>query len=519
MRPQTIGRYHILDETASGGQGSVYKAWDPSSGRVIALKTLLPSAADDVNAVERFRREARLTEELDHPNVVRVLDYCADDDEDTRFIVMEFLPTSLADLIRSLGHLPIGRATSICIQAALGLQAAYERRITHRDVKPSNLLLTPNGNVKVADFGLARASHLATVTDSGAVLGTYSYMSPEQIRGERLDTRSDIYSLGVVLYETLTGAVPFCSETLPNLARRITEDIPDSARSKRSSVPRALDRIVSRCLAKRPEDRFQTPSELAIALSSPPLSNRIALIALYEATDGPGWDDSTNWLSEAPLSDWYGVTTDDGGNVTRIDLHGHGLLGAIPPEIGNLANLELLDLGENSLSGTIPPEIGNLTNLKSLLLQDNHLLGAIPPELGNLTNLEVLGLGGNSLSGAIPPEIGNLTNLEFLCLGYNSLSGAIPPELGNLVNLKELLLSGDSLSGAIPPELGSLVNLIDLSLDGNRLSGAIPPELSNLTNLGWISMSNNNLTGCIPKSLKDVPSNDFDKLGLPFCDS
>ncbi len=206
MQRQTIGGYQILDKIDSGGQGAVYKVWDPSNGQVAALKTLLPNGVANSDGIERFRRESELTAQIAHPNVIRILDNGRDGDH--HFITMELLPSSVADLIRSVGQLPVARAVDICRQAALGLHAANGHGIIHRDIKPSNLLVAPDGTAKVTDFGLARASDLKTITTPNAVMGTVDYMSPEQAQGERPDTRSDIYSLGIVLFETLTGSVP-----------------------------------------------------------------------------------------------------------------------------------------------------------------------------------------------------------------------------------------------------------------------------------------------------------------------
>ena len=344
MQRQSIGGYHIIDKIDSGGQGAVYKAWDPSSGQVVALKTLLPNGAANSDGIERFRREAELTAQVAHPNVIRILDNGWDDD--SHFIVMEFLPISVADLIRSVGRLPIGRAVDICRQAVLGLQAANNHGIIHRDIKPSNLLIGPDGTVKVTDFGLARSSNLPTMTSSGAVMGTIQYMSPEQVQSQKLDARTDIYSLGVVLYEMLTGSVPFNGQTGYAIMRKQVEERPESVRQRRSKVPRQLDGIVNKCLAKRREDRFQTPNELAVALASPALSNRVALIDLYETTGGPNWRNHTHWLSDLPISKWYGVTTDCDGNVIRLDLSDNGLTGKIPAALANLASLTHLDLVE-----------------------------------------------------------------------------------------------------------------------------------------------------------------------------
>ena len=209
---------------------------------------------------------------------------------------------------------------------------------------------------------------------------------------------------------------------------------------------------------------------------------RAALVALYQATDGPNWFDNTNWLSDAPLGEWYGVETDASGRVVRLDLRGiwdgrgftgNGLLGSIPPELGNLANLEYLALFDNSLTGSIPPELGRLASLEALSLGGNLLEGTIPPELGNLAVLESLELAGNHLTGRIPPELGNLTELERLSLGDNLLTGQVPPELGNLVNLTGLDLAGTPLTGSIPQSFLKLDNLV--SLGCQRTEGVCLP--------------------------------------------
>ena len=306
----------------------------------------------------------------------------------------------------------------------------------------------------------------------------------------------------------------------------------------------------------------------AVTPAPPPdssMTDRAGLVALYNATDGPNWPLNDNWLSEAPLGAWSGVTTDADGRVIELRLQfyrlrgeipaelgnlsklavlfllGNQLSGEIPPELGDLSNLKWLYLNNNQLSGEIPAELGNLSNLKWLYLYSNQLRGEIPAELGNLSNLERLRLHDNQLSGEIPPELGDLSNLKWLYLYSNQLRGEIPPELGNLSNLERLRLhdnqlSGEipaelgnlsnlgglflernQLSGEIPPELGNLANLGDLFLRNNQLSGEIPAELSNLSNLRRLYLSNNQLSGCVPGGLRDVRINDFAELGLPFC--
>ena len=260
-----------------------------------------------------------------------------------------------------------------------------------------------------------------------------------------------------------------------------------------------------------------------------------ALVALYEATDGPNWANSDSWLTDAPLWQWYGVSADSSGAVTRLSPTANSLRGAIPPQIGDFASLQHLNLSDNSLgamppeigklgslqwlaiqrsnlSGPIPPELGNLANLQDLYLEDNRLSGAIPPELGDLASLQELTLQGNELSGPIPSELGNLANLQELVLNWNGLTGPLPPELGNLDNLQRLDLFANSLTGPIPSEFGNLDNLQQLSLGQNRgttrarpgLTGPIPPELGNLDNLQSLDLYRNSLTGPIPSELGNL---------------
>ena len=238
--------------------------------------------------------------------------------------------------------------------------------------------------------------------------------------------------------------------------------------------------------------------------------DRVALLALYRATDGSNWVNHDKWLTAAPLWAWYGVDTDASGRVVRLRLSGsfdfegqrivsHGLSGPIPAELADLSNLELLNLGYNNLSGPIPAELADLSNLELLDLSHNLLSGPIPSELGDLDSLSSLGLDNNNLSGPIPPELGDLANLSALGLSGNNLSSAIPPELGSLAKLTDLNLVGNELTGSIPPALGDLAKLRSLSLAFNALSGAIPPKLGNLTRLSGLHLDYNALSGPIPK--------------------
>ena len=270
------------------------------------------------------------------------------------------------------------------------------------------------------------------------------------------------------------------------------------------------------------------PSHEGTGAECPPLSEREVLAELYLATSGPEWDNSENWLTDAPLGDWWGVSVNGQGQVVELKLGGNNLQGAIPPELSALSKLESIVLWVNSLAGRIPPQLGHLPRLEGLWLDFNDLAGPIPPELGNLSELRILSIQANDLSGPIPAELGNLSALQHLSLSSNRLTGSIPPELAglsslsglslrsndltgsipswlaDLPDLQWLWLSENGLTGPIPPELGSLSDLRFLRLDQNQLIGTIPPELGSLPRLRELRLSDNGLTGPVPPELGDL---------------
>ena len=236
-------------------------------------------------------------------------------------------------------------------------------------------------------------------------------------------------------------------------------------------------------------------------LSCAPLTEREVVTIFFEETDGNAWREGENWLSDAPLNDWHGVTVDQDGRVTSIDLASNRLSGSVPLELSRLTQLQSLNLSANGLLGSIPAELGNLTSLTSINLSMNSLQGEIPVELANLENLTHLDLSFNGLSGGIPKEIGNLSNLTSLRLTGNRLVGNIPSELGNLVGLEALLLGFNQLHGRIPPEIGDLPALVMLELQNNAFSSTVPTELGNLTNLERLWLRFNDFTGDVPTQL------------------
>ena len=229
--------------------------------------------------------------------------------------------------------------------------------------------------------------------------------------------------------------------------------------------------------------------------------DRAALVALYDATGGPNWNHNDNWLTDAPLGDWYGVEVDDQGRVIGLHFQSNRLTGRLPPELGSLANLRSLFIWLDGTTGPIPPELGNLANLQSLRLmgRSSHLTGPIPPELGRLANLQILELWNNDLTGPIPPELGRLTNLNSLHLSKNDLTGPIPPELGGLADLRSLNLTANRLTGPIPPELGGPAYLESLYLGENKLTGPVPAVLGGLMHLRHLALQTNaSMSGALP---------------------
>ena len=261
--PRTLaGRYRLDEVIGRGGMSTVYRGTDLALDRVVAVKVALdPLVEQSPVYLERFTREAHSTAVIGHPGVVTVYDAGADGP--TRFIVMEYVKgQSLADLLREQSPLQPARAAEIAAEVADALSAAHSRGIVHRDIKPANIMILPDGSVKVLDFGIARAVDSGTLTQTATVLGTSAYMSPEQAMGQPADARSDIYSLGCVLYEMLTGEPPFMAEISAAVLHQHVRVAPKSARERNPDVPPALDALVTEMLAKSPGDRPQTAAEV-----------------------------------------------------------------------------------------------------------------------------------------------------------------------------------------------------------------------------------------------------------------
>jgi eukaryotic-like serine/threonine-protein kinase len=260
--PQVLlDRYEVGPLLGAGGMAEVYEGRDRLLARQVAIKVLQSQYVRDQSFLLRFKREAQAAASLSHPNVVAVYDTGSEDG--THFIVMEFVDgRTLKDVVRQEGPLYPDRAAEICADVSAALVAAHARGLIHRDIKPGNIMLTPDGKVKVMDFGIARATTSETITQTAAVIGTAQYISPEQAQGQTVDYRSDLYSLGCCLFEMLTGTVPFTGATPVAIAYRHVREDPTPPRMLNPDVPPPLEAICLKAMAKLPDNRYQTAAEL-----------------------------------------------------------------------------------------------------------------------------------------------------------------------------------------------------------------------------------------------------------------
>jgi tRNA A-37 threonylcarbamoyl transferase component Bud32 len=284
---QTLeGRYELEERVGEGGMSAVYRARDTVLDRQVAIKVLHEHFSRDAEYVERFRREARAIAKLTHPNIVTVID--RGEVAGRQFIVFEHVPgETLKYLVAREGPLSTDRALALAHQIGRALAFAHEVGIVHRDVKPQNVLIDQDGSAKVTDFGIARTLDIEdSLTESGTVLGTSDYIAPEQASSEPVDERSDQYSLGVVLYELLTGELPFPGSNPMAVAMRHLRDPVPRVRAKRPEVPPRVDAIVARAMAKRPRDRFPSMEAMTAALEAALAAERKSPVGVPEEDTG-----------------------------------------------------------------------------------------------------------------------------------------------------------------------------------------------------------------------------------------
>ena len=418
---------------------------------------------------------------------------------------------------------------------------ATPRRLAPRGPATQLLTLTQTGGSDPISWtATGTAAWLRVVPAAGIGPATIAVIvdSTAVPSGDDAATAAVILSADGTSVRVRVAARPEGSEAAPSWIRIMDRAEDDTAGKERPFEDRSAAHV------ERPHPRVRSAfatSQRCVQLQGPcdgwgvegtadsPTTDRDVLEELYHATGGSRWSRNTNWLSARPIGDWYGVTTNAGGRVVRLDLPDNGLAGRIPESLGKLKRLESLDLGRNALSGRVPESLAGLTRLKRLHLNYNQLTGAIPAALGDLRDLESLNLQWNEfrapipatlgrlsklevlnlefalVTGRIPPSLGNLTRLKILQLCDNfGLTGSIPRSLGRLTRLEHLCLGGNELSGSIPAALGNLRSLTELGLQNNRLTGRLPPQLGRLTNLQFFYAHNNSLTGAIPSSLGDL---------------
>jgi serine/threonine protein kinase len=284
---EIAGRYRLDRRLGAGGMSTVYQGLDQVLERQVAVKLLAEHLAEDDGFVARFRREALAAAKLVHPNIVQVYDSGHDTDAHRYYIVMEYVEgETLAQLLRARGRLPVGEAVEIVSQACEGLEYAHRHSVIHRDVKPGNLLINPDGLVKLADFGIAKAAEDSRITQIGSVLGTAAYLSPERAKGQEATVGSDVYSIGVVLYQALAGRVPYETGSLTELALRQQEGDPEPLALVNPNVGPELSRAVGRSLVADPAERYGSARDMRVAIEEA-LRGRdsAATIALERASE------------------------------------------------------------------------------------------------------------------------------------------------------------------------------------------------------------------------------------------
>lgn len=355
-----LGRYEIIGELGQGAMGVVYKAKDPLIDRILAIKTIsLNLAMDEREEYEaRFYQEAKAAGRLSHPNIVTVYD--VGKSGDIAYIAMEFLQgRELRDILNEGKILPVREVLDIVRQVALGLAYAHEHGIVHRDVKPSNIMVIRDGHVKITDFGIARMASSTVQTQTGVVLGSPKYMSPEQVVGKPLDQRSDLFSLGVMLYEMLTGEPPFSGDSINAVMYQTMNTTPPPPSTANPDVPQMLDFIVSKALAKGLEDRYQNATEFAADL-------RACRDTLPRPSDTEKTTKAPSLMPDAiPMTKRPEGETESSKPLSSIELAGNfdsygatmRLAAMTAPEdveeIGKTLKLERPDLDEASYAATV----------------------------------------------------------------------------------------------------------------------------------------------------------------------
>ncbi|MBN2342719.1 MAG: serine/threonine protein kinase [Deltaproteobacteria bacterium] len=363
---ERIGNCRIIEEVGAGGMAVVYKAIQEPLGRTVGIKALKSSIAVETQFAERFEREAKFMASLQQENIINVYDFIKYGG--TMFIVMEYVEgIDLYDLLDNFKKLPVEVATIITLQVARALNHAHFRGIIHRDIKPANVMISKRGDVKLMDFGIARDETLSDLTETGTGLGTPSYMSPEQILGDKLDQRTDIWSLGVVFYQMLSGKKPFIEDAKRSVLQKIRLDRFVPVRKLNSRVPRVLERILGRCMEKQPADRYPSMQslihDLEDFLASRVVMNYNAYMVKYlQEQDVLSSDEASGILTTGAVRDGQKIVREDRRAVRTIGMV-QGVVLAFFLFAGiiiQLASGEPSFTAEKTMVSTNPKDMGEL---------------------------------------------------------------------------------------------------------------------------------------------------------------
>lgn len=466
------GRYEILDKLGTGGMAVVYKARCTWLDRTVTVKLLRDELVNDEEFVRRFRREAQAVARLSHPNIVSVYDVGQEDG--VHYIVMEYIEgKTLKELIREEGRLSPENSLEIALQICAGLEHAHENHIIHRDIKPQNILITNKGKVKVTDFGIALAATGATLTNPGKIMGSVYYLSPEQARGEMVGMASDLYSAGAVLYEMLTGKVPFEGESPISIALKHLQDPIIPPRQLVPSIPSAIEQVVLKALNKNPTARFKSAKEMATTLKA---AAQGELPPDFFASDG-GSDDDSSWTEETrgfklderrlrvrkkrKFRPSFIVSAGLVGVLLAVGLY---LLGVrllmvaevtVPSLQGKLINEALADLQAVGLKGTVASrQYSAEVGLDRVISQNKE-----PNSLAKQGSTVELTVSLGSQIGSVPYVRGKkLTEASILITNAGFKVGTIDPVTNNQVPIDEVI--GQMPAGDTQAPLGSAINLI-----------------------------------------------------------
>ncbi len=390
------GRYELTHLIARGGMAQVYRALDRQLERPVALKVLFPELSVDRTFVERFRREAQAAANLSHPNIVPVFDWGEDDS--TYFIVMEYVEgRPLSAVLRDPQPMPPRQIATIGAGVAAALAFAHRHGVVHRDVKPGNVLITPDGDVKVTDFGIARAMNTEeSLTQTGAVMGTAAYFSPEQAEGKGVDSRSDIYSLGVVLYEMAVGRPPFTGDSPVAVASKHVRDQPVLPREANPTVPPALEAVVMKAMAKNPDDRYGSAEELRADLlrfadgrpveaGDPGVTSMMTAVGVTQAVPL-----STGRTAAVPITTGPRTSADDLERKKRTR-NLVIVLVLLLVALAVIAFFLLRSVGVFGSNVTVPNVVGLTASQATQTLQNDHLtVGSSTVQTSNTTKGDVL---------------------------------------------------------------------------------------------------------------------------------